>query len=312
MSSEVYELRIEYRLACSGEFYNRTVSAGSWRPLEKTRLLLQQPFELYVVSQPFNAFPQELCLRFGLNLIWKHQSGGGSIGRTPNYDDLVEDVCSVLTLLSRRLVVPVAEARILSRVDSTSLRSDSFYYDSPSPIIGIGNFGSRVLRTSRAEGVGGTLTIVDHTPPALGIDSNALKIAFLALSKSQYASGILQAARAYSSALQVIQSRPELAYQLLISSVETLANTVFGDFSPSREDMIERKRGVATKAALFGLSTQMAEDLAVEACKDDHWAGRKFKKFFGEFASEEAWGPDEVLDRKSTRLNSSHLVISYA
>jgi hypothetical protein len=52
------------------------------------RLLLQQPFELYVVSRPFDAFPQELCLRFGLNLIWKHQSGGGSIGRTQDYTDL--------------------------------------------------------------------------------------------------------------------------------------------------------------------------------------------------------------------------------
>jgi hypothetical protein len=295
MSSEVYELRVDYRLACSGEFYNRAASAGSWRSLEKTRLLLQQPFELYVVSRPFNAFPQELCLRFGLNLIWEHQSGGGSIGRTPDYDDLVEDVCAVLTVLSRRLVVPVFEARVLARIESTSPRSDSFGYDSPSPIIGMGNLGSRVLRTSRAEGVGGAVTIVEHTPPPLGVDSNTLQGAFLALSRSQYAAGIVQAARAYSSALQLILSRPELAYQLLISSVETVANILFADFLPSREDMIERKRGVAAKAALFGLSKQMAEDLAVEACKEDHWAGRKFKKFFAKFPSEEAWGPDDVF-----------------
>jgi hypothetical protein len=159
----------------------------------------------------------------------------------------------------------------------------------------MGNIGGRALRTSRAEGVGDAVTIVEHTPPALGVDSAALESAFMALSRSPYATGILQAARAYSSALQLILSRPELAYQLLISSAEALANTLFADFSPGREDMIERKRGVAAKAALFGLSTEMAEELAIEACKDDHWALRKFKKFFAEFRSEEAWGRDEVF-----------------
>src|SRR5258706_9502720 len=99
MGDQQYECSVEYRLACSGEFYNRKVSTGEWRSLEMARLLLHKPFELYVVSRPFNGFPQEICLRFGLNFIWEHQSGGGSIGSAPPYDDLVEDVCAVLTLL---------------------------------------------------------------------------------------------------------------------------------------------------------------------------------------------------------------------
>jgi hypothetical protein len=66
-----YDLRVEYRLACSGEFYNRSTGVP-WRHFEMARLLLGRPFEVYVVSRPFNAFPQELCLRFGVNWIWDH------------------------------------------------------------------------------------------------------------------------------------------------------------------------------------------------------------------------------------------------
>ncbi len=163
------ELVIEFRLACSGEFYNRRGMPGSWRSFEMARLLLLRPFELYVVSRPFNSFPQELCLRFGVNYEWNHQSGGGSIGTTPPYGDLVEDVCAVLTLLSRRLVVPVLEVRVTSaRRDEYSMRTDSFNDDHPSPIVGLGHPRGRTLRTSRFVTTGDEADFEEHTPPPLG------------------------------------------------------------------------------------------------------------------------------------------------
>jgi hypothetical protein len=201
----------------------------------------------------------------------------------------------VLTLLSRRLVIPAFEARVLFGSDREDTRADSFRYDVPSPMLGLGNAGNPGLRVSRSERKDGAVTIIEHTPPALRVDSSALERAFLSLSQGQHASGILQAARAYSSALQLILVRPELAYQLLISAVETLANGVFSDYRPGRRDMIERKRGVANKATSCGLSAQQAEDLALEACKDEIWAGRKFKEFFRKFSSEEAWEPDDMF-----------------
>lgn len=295
MGGQPYDFDVEYRLACSGEFYNSSVGVGTWRSFEMARLLLERPFALYVVSRPFDRFPQELCLRLGLNWIMEHQPGGGSIGSSPPYDELVEDICAVLTLLSRRLVIPAFEARVLFSRDREDMRADSFRYDVPSPILGLGNVGSRGLRLSRSERKDGTVTIVEHTPPALRVDSGALERAFLSLSQGQHASGIIQAARAYSSALQLILVRPEVAYQLLISAVETLASGVFSDYRPSRDDMIERKHSVASKAKSFGLSAEQADDLALEACKDDSWAGRKFKEFFRKYSSEETWEPDDMF-----------------
>jgi hypothetical protein len=294
--AQPFELIIEFRLACSGEFYNRAQMSHTWRSFEMARLLLQRPFELYVVSQPFNSFPQELCLRFGVHYEWDHQPGGGSVGTVPPYHDLVEDVCAVLTLLSRRLVVSVLEVRITStRRGGYAMWADSFNYDHPSPIVGLGGLHGMTLRTSRYEITGGGGTFVEHTPPPLGIDSDTLQKAFISLAQSNYASAILEAARAYSSAFQLMLDRPELAYQLLISSVETLANAVFRDYCPTQQEMIDHKRGIRVKAKEFGLSDQQADALAVEACKSEHWAGRKFRKFFAAYPPMDISEPDEVF-----------------
>ena len=56
MDGQPYDFSVEYRLAYSGELYNLRVGASSWRSFEMARLLLQRPFELYVVSRPFERF----------------------------------------------------------------------------------------------------------------------------------------------------------------------------------------------------------------------------------------------------------------
>src|ERR1035441_143442 len=65
---------VEYRLAGSGEFFNRTVIASDWRKSDVTRMLLRAPFELFVVSMPFDAYPQELALRFSVDRSEEHTS----------------------------------------------------------------------------------------------------------------------------------------------------------------------------------------------------------------------------------------------
>jgi hypothetical protein len=289
-----FDATVEFRLACSGEFYNRV--AGDWRHFETARILLVSPFELYVVSRPFNALPQELCLRFGLQYDWDHQPGGGSIGRTPPYPELVEDLCAILTLLSRRLVVPVFEVRLVSKREDHDLwQRTSFDYDHPSPSLGRTDVRGQTLKTARAETVGATVSIVDHTPPPLGINRDRLQHALSALTTSRYASAILDAARAYSSALQLILPRPELAYQLLISSVETLANVRYSNYRPSKEEMIKHKQRVRNKAKKAGLTNEQADALAIEACKGEHWTGRKFRTFFAEYLPAQIPEPDELF-----------------
>jgi hypothetical protein len=50
-------VEVEYRLACSGEFYNRKVQTWDWRKSDVARILLDQPFSIFVTSRPFDSFP---------------------------------------------------------------------------------------------------------------------------------------------------------------------------------------------------------------------------------------------------------------
>jgi hypothetical protein len=106
-------VEVEYRLACSGEFYNRKVQTWDWRKSDVARILLDQPFSIFVTSRPFDSYPQELCARMTLNFVG--EDGGApnarhSITFLPD-DDVVEDLCAVLSLLSRRLVSTITKTR---------------------------------------------------------------------------------------------------------------------------------------------------------------------------------------------------------
>jgi hypothetical protein len=104
---------VEYRLACSGEFYNRRVETFDWRKSDVTRILLDQPFSIFVASRPFDSYPQELCVRLTLNTVTEEGGAPNMRGiRTflPD-DDVVEDLCAVLSLVSRRLVSTVTKTR---------------------------------------------------------------------------------------------------------------------------------------------------------------------------------------------------------
>ena len=68
-NSDAGPVGVEYRLACSGEFYNRRVETFDWRKSDITRVLLRGPFELFVASQPFDSYPQELCMRLNLAVV---------------------------------------------------------------------------------------------------------------------------------------------------------------------------------------------------------------------------------------------------
>ena len=77
----------------------------------------------------------------------------------------------------------------------------------------------------------------------------------------------------------MIEEWPEIAYQLLVYCVETVANRKYSYYSPSRAEMVAAKGGVAKRARKYGLTQQQAEDLAVLACSGMSWAFRKFQMF---------------------------------
>ena len=93
---------VEYRLACSGELYNRRVLAPDWRKSDITRVLLRLPFELFVASQPFSSYPQEICVRIVVDQVTEREEDSTGILHISTFlpdEEIVEDLCSLLTLL---------------------------------------------------------------------------------------------------------------------------------------------------------------------------------------------------------------------
>jgi hypothetical protein len=94
--------------------------------------------------------------------------------------------------------------------------------------------------------------------------------------------------------LELIESRPDISYQLLISTVESLADVAFGDYEPEQSEKLATQVAVQQRARGFGLAEEQVTQLALDACKGQRWLKRKFKKFVLEFASLEELG---VKDR---------------
>lgn len=282
-------VQVEYRLACSGELFNRTIQTFDWRMSDATRILLEHPVSLKVASQPFDSYPQEISARFKVDFVTeKSESALPSHSRTFLPDgDIIEDLCSILTLLSRRLVTTVTKTREQYGDDRSSEISV--------PIL---SMPSPVAWPRRPATVTTTIsgqTFKSNDPPPVGVDENALQKFLDELPSKSHANKIVYAARAYKSALELIVNRPDTAYLALVSVVETLADIAFPDFTPSNEERIQVKSKVRKRALSFGLNDSQADALALEASVGDRWLSRKFVKFCLEYCSkEEIKSPDQV------------------
>jgi hypothetical protein len=181
---------VEYRLACSGELYNRRVQTFDWRKSDATRVLLKAPFELFVVSRPFANYPQELCARMTLNFVT--EQGIGNVPVTsillPD-EDVIEDICSILSLLSRRLISPVGKTRERQKLPDLGPHTldflGSYGLDLPVPILPqppVAVWSRRPLTVvTSMDGQ----QVVDHSPPAVGVDPEMLSEFLLKLPTSQ-------------------------------------------------------------------------------------------------------------------------------
>jgi hypothetical protein len=104
--------------------------------------------------------------------------------------------------------------------------------------------------------------------------------------------------RLYALALELIHERPDVAYQLLISSVETIANDALRTFQPDDDRKVEHQKGVYELALSLNLDEATARRLAVEACRREWWATKKFKKFLTDNVAESVWTEkDELFHR---------------
>jgi hypothetical protein len=283
-------VRVEYRLICSGMFYPGHF-LGDWSKSDGARILLGLPVELLVASRPYDDYPQELVLRFVTPLVQERE---GVVSRSYHPDsDIASDFAALLTLLCRRLVT--VSAKIREQYECADV--PPILADYPIPAVTtmrMSNWNERPL-----EFLYGLkdVKVKSYHPPHLPFDSAGIMQTLLTLPKLNVASAIVRAARLYATAMERIESQPEACYQLFISAVETMAGAVLEDWEPDSVGKIASKGGLVSYVIKKeGLCRDVAERIALEACKDNPWSGRKFKKFLLDNLDREAIkGKDDLF-----------------
>lgn len=273
------KIAVEYRLACSGELLNRMIGTAEWRKSDLARVLVQAPFEMFVSSRPFDAYPQELCVRMTIARMTERDDTGG-IPFVRDFlpdEDIVEDLCSILTLLSRRLISPIGKIRERRFREHPVL--GSFGSDMPVPVVSISRVAVWNQRPVSIVTNRDGQQLIEYAPPPVGVNHDALKEFLLKLPDIQGATKIVSASRSYRTALEVIESRPDISYQLLISAVETLASVALPDFKPQESEQLATRSSLLKLARKLGINEDNAKRLALETCRDNPWSRRKFKKF---------------------------------
>jgi len=282
-------IQVEFRLICSGMFFPRHFP-GDWSKSDGARILLELPVELLVASRPYDDYPQELVLRFVAPHVNETQ---GRISHSYYPDsEIASDVAALLTLLCRRLVT--VSAKVREQHHSTHVPPILADYPIPAvTTVKMSYWNKRPLEFLYGfDGV----KVKSHHPPHLPFDSDELMQTLPALPKLKVASAVVRAARLYASAMERIESQPEICYQLFISAAETMAGAVLQDWEPDTARKIESKGALVSYATKTEkLSKDVAERLALEASKDNPWSSRKFKKFLLDNLDREAISREDDL-----------------
>jgi hypothetical protein len=221
------------------------------------------------VSHPFADYPQELCARLAVNRV-VNENPSKSFTRVflPD-EDVIEDLCSLLTFLSRRLITPVGKIRERHPTGIDGL--GSYAEAVPIPIMGPSKVAIWKRRPATIITTVQQQNFILNDPPPVGVDDGALSTLFKTLPTIEHAANIINAARQYRTALELIESRPGIAYQLLISTIETLADVALADYQPDEAEKIKAKQVVQAQTKKYGLTEVQANHLALLASKELRW-----------------------------------------
>ncbi len=303
----------EYRLLCSGELFNKNVRTFDYHKSEPSRWLLAKPFNLRVVSQPFYDYPQELRLVFSCPAYVTEGTEQSSLTFPPN-DDIAKDLAAFLTVFLRRLVTVYSKVSVAYRDFPPSVKSEEFAGPYPLPIANASTPTNWKRKPYSVETSMKGQQIIDHNPKPVPVYSDILSAKLNSVPKLDHPEAYLRAVRLYTEAMRIIEDWPEMAYQLLVYSVEAIAGAVYKDYRPSRTDMINTKSQVARHAQELNVSKEDAEGLAVSACEGMSWSRRKFKLFLTQMIDEDLEKADDLfvdmkgftptLDRFETFLNA--------
>jgi hypothetical protein len=251
---------------------------------------------LFVTSRPFDDYPLELAIQLTVPLV--EEKLETAIRMYHPDDEVVGDLAALLSLLCRRHITVAGKSYQRHRAYSHALFGTEqvpmplassmrrvFWRPHPSTV---------VTWPDRQE-------IHDYNPRPKGVDGVRLTELLLGLPKIEHAQSLVVACRLYAVALELIHDRPDISYQLLISSVETMAHDVLRSFQPPDEAKVQHQDAVYRLARTLELGEAEAKKLAIEACKREWWATRKFKQFLIANVAEHVWTEEDELFHQ-TRL----------
>jgi hypothetical protein len=137
--------------------------------------------------------------------------------------------------------------------------------------------------------------VIDNAPPPVGVDHEALAAFLKKFPDAAFAPAIVSASRLYRTALELIEARADIAYQLLISTVETLASAALATFEPDDAEKLATKSAVRQQAKAYGMDDTQANALALLACRGMGWTKRKFVKFLMDRVSPADLAPKDTV-----------------
>jgi len=135
----------------------------------------------------------------------------------------------------------------------------------------------------------------DNQPAPTPFDWRVLGGILKAIPSHPAAEAIIRSARQYALALELIEDRFELAYQQLISAIETVAGPALTKWTPEPAVMIASKEWLMDAARRKGLSPEDAQQLVMEACARERWASRQFLTFILKHLSANILSSDDDL-----------------
>ena len=235
-------------------------------------------------------------MRMTLNLVT--EEGGAPNARGSRIflpdEDVIEDLCAVLSLLSRRLVTATTEPR--EKHDDPIGIWPLLRSEVPMPVFGDRNVIAWRRRPATVITSWTGQEFKSNDPPPVGVDPEALAQFLVALPSVPNAEDIVYAARLYKSALELIEDRPDTAYLALVSVVKSFVNVALSGFEPDEAERVKFQAPVEKRAREFGLCDAQARALALDACKGQRWLRRKFVKFCVDYCrvEEDLKNPDRV------------------
>lgn len=262
---------VEYRLACSGELFNGDVHAPDHRKSTITRILLSVPFELLVASSPYDAYPQELALRFECPFRTDK-----NVTHRPD-GEIAGDLCALLTLFARRFVALGPRIAESLSYEQASIRRF------PHPVL----FQKAPPAWSpRSDTViyhpGRPPEFCSNQPPAVEFDAKGFVALLAWVTGDSIGPTFVHAARLYATAMQFLKQRPDVAYLLLVAASESVANAVLKDYSPAAEQIVSENASDVRVLRDAGLSEGQATEAVLALHRKANWSKKKFVKFLSE------------------------------